>query len=263
MKIGFIGCGEITRAIVTGLDRARYDYDEIIVSKRSADISAGLRRDCARVRVSGDNQLITEEADMLFLAVRPQVAAEVLSRLHYRTGQLVVSLVAALTQERLQLWTGPNVTIVRAMPLPFVATCDGPTPIFPAHNGVVALFDVLGWTIVCATRDEFDTIGVASTTMGLFFGLQETLTDWLAAKGIAPKAARDYVGAIHLSLAKIGVAEKDRSLADLRQAHSTRGGLNEQLYRVFAEHEGLRALHAGLDSIYARVRRATPSEGSD
>jgi pyrroline-5-carboxylate reductase len=263
MKIGFIGCGEITRAIVTGLDRARYDYGEIIVSTRSAEISAGLRRDCARVRVSDDNQRIADEADMLVLAVRPQVAAEVLSRLRYRKEQLVVSLIATLTHERLRLWTGPDVTIVRATPLPFVATCDGPTPIFPAHDAVTALFDALGRTIVTTTREEFDAIGVASATMGLYFGLQETLTGWLAEKGISAEAARAYVGAIFLNLAKTGSVEIDTSLEELRHAHSTRGGLNEQMYRVFCEHEGLRALRAGLDSVYARERRATPSEMPD
>ncbi len=260
MKIGFVGCGTITEAIVLGLDRARYPYDEIIVSKRSEAVSARLRRDCARVSVLDDNQAIADAADMLFLAVRPQVTIKVLSGLSFRPGQLVVSLVAALTHERLRQFSGPDVTIVRAMPLPFVAAGEGPTPVFPGNDDVEKLFNALGRAIVASTLAEYDSIGVASTTMGLYFGLQERLVDWLADKDVAVADARAYVEAIWLNLARTGSSEKDRSLEDLRRAHSTRGGLNEQLYRVFVEAGGTQALVSGLDSVYARVRRADPSE---
>ena len=147
MKLGFIGCGEITKAVVTGLDRVSYPYDEIIVSERSASISAQLAKDCARVRVCGDNQQIADQADMLFLAVRPQVAEEVLSGLSYTPGKLVVSLIAMLTRERIAEWTGPDVTIVRANPLPNIATNAEVTPILPQNDDVAALFDALGQAV--------------------------------------------------------------------------------------------------------------------
>ncbi len=260
MKLGFIGTGDITRAIVTGLDRARYPYDEIIVSERNAAYSAQLARDCARVTVSADNQAIVDQADMLFLAVRPQVAEKVLAGLSYRAGQIVVNLIAALTHERLARWTGPGVTIVRAMPLPFVATGEGPTPIFPANVEVEALFATLGRPIVTGSLAEYDAIGIASTTMGLYFGIEETLVDWLGAKGIATDNARAYVDAILVNLARTGAREAEKPLAELRREHSTRGGLNEEVHRVFVEQGGPDAVRAGLDSVYARVRRATPSE---
>ncbi len=263
MKIGFIGTGDITKAIVTGLDRARYPCDGIVVSRRNAETSARLARDCPRVRIESDNQRIVDEADMLFLAVRPQVAEEVLSVLRFRPGQLVVSLVAALTHERLRGWTGPDVTIIRAMPMPFVATCEGPTLVFPANKDVETLFSALGRPIVVPTLKDYDAIGVASTTMGLYFGIEEVVVDWLGAKGIGAEDARAYADAVFLNLAKTGTAQKSKSLAELRKNHSTRGGLNEQLFRVFVDTGGIDALKAGLDSVYARVRHASPSENRD
>lgn len=260
MKLGFIGTGDIASAIVTGLDRAGYGYDEIVVSRRNADKAARLETTCARVRIEDDNQTIAETADMLFLAVRPQVAVEILSKLRFRSGQIVVSLIALMPHEQIARWTGPDVTIIRAMPLPFVANCTGPTAMFPANAEVEDLFNALGRAIVATSNTELETLVMASCTMGLYFGLEERLSHWLVDKGISGGNARAYIDAINLNLARTGDAERETSLADLREAHSTRGGLNEQLFRVFADHGGLTALEAGLDSIFARTRRSNPSE---
>ncbi|MBU1174695.1 MAG: NAD(P)-binding domain-containing protein [Alphaproteobacteria bacterium] len=253
MKIGFIGTGTIAEAIVTGLDRAGYAYDEIVVSERSAAISRRLSETCARVLVSPDNQEIVDRSDMLFLTVRPQVAEQILSGFRYRPAQLVVSAVATLRHDTLSTWTGPDVTVVRAMPLPFVATCEGPTPIFPANATVEDLFAFLGRPVVCRSFAEFETISVVSMTMGLYFGIEETLAAWLAERGIEPGNARAMIDAIYLNLARTGMAEKGRSLSDLRAAHSTRGGLNEQVWHEFAAHGGIDAFRAALNSAYGRV----------
>ncbi len=260
MKIGFIGTGDIAKAMVIGLDRANYDYDEIIVSRRNSEISARLAQDCARVRVEEDNQRIVDEADMLVLSVRPQVATEVLTALRFRSGQLIVSVIGMLPHEQLRQWTGPDVTIVRAMPLPFVAACEGPTAMSPHNDEVERLFNALGRAVVAETNDEMETLVVASCTMGFYFGLQEVLSDWLADKGISRKNSRAYINTIYLNLAKTGVAAEGTGLEVLRRDHSTPGGLNEQMHRVFGEHGGHEAMKAALDSVFARMRRANPSE---
>lgn len=263
MKIGFIGTGDITRAIVTGLDRANYGYDEIIVSKRSADVSAMLAETCARVRISDDNQEIADAADILVLAVRPQVAAQVLPSIAFRPGQLVISLVATLTHEWLEKWTGPDVAIVRATPLPFVSYGIGATPILPYHPDAAALFDALGRSISTSSIGEFDAVTASSTFMGTFFGVQEAVVEWLADKGVAHKDAQAYIASVLLGLARTGVERGDESLDHLRETHSTRGGLNEQMFRIFEEQGGVSAFLAGIDSVYDRIRRAASSGSGD
>ncbi len=259
MKIGFIGTGDISKAIVTGLDRAQYGYDEIIVSRRSADVSAMLAESCARVRVSDDNQEIADAADILVLAVRPQIAEEVLSALTFRSGQLVISLIATLTHERLGEWTGPDVTIVRATPLPFVAYCIGATPILPHHPDAAAIFDALGRAIPTSTAGEFDAVTASSTFMGTFFGIQEAVVGWLEEKGVGRDDAQAYIASVFLGLSRTGVERGDESLEHLRETHSTAGGLNEQMFDVFAKEGGTKAFLAGIDSVYGRIRGAAPS----
>ena len=260
MKIGFIGTGDITKAIVLGLDRSDYTSDEIVVSKRSAHNSAMLAETCARVRVCDDNQQIVDEVDMVVLAVLPRVAEEEIAKLRFRQGQIVVTLIAMLTPERLAEWTGRDVEIVSATPLPFVADLIGPTLVRPDHPEVTRLFNALGRVIPVESEAEFDVLRASTTFMGAFFGLQEALLEWIADKVADPKAAREYVAAVLFGLAHTGVNETSTDLATLRKDHSTSGGLNEQMFRVFSEKGGVRAFIDAIDGVYERVRRAERSD---
>ena len=59
-KIGFIGTGAITDAMVRGLLAEPAAVRHVMVSMRSADISARLAADFPAVIVAGDNQSIVD-----------------------------------------------------------------------------------------------------------------------------------------------------------------------------------------------------------
>jgi pyrroline-5-carboxylate reductase len=95
----------------------------------------------------------------LVLAVRPQVAEEVLRELSIPEARCVISLVAATSHEKLATWTGLKTTnFVRAVPLPFVAFRGGVTAIFPPDPQVERLFDAIGKAVPCEPKDEFDPL---------------------------------------------------------------------------------------------------------
>ncbi|MFB2608410.1 NAD(P)-binding domain-containing protein, partial [Rhizobium phaseoli] len=88
-SIGFVGTGAITEAMVRGLLAAPAYASEVHVSPRSAHIAATLAEEFAAVRIAGDNQIVVDRSDMVFLAIRPQLAEEVVRALSFRKGQMV------------------------------------------------------------------------------------------------------------------------------------------------------------------------------
>ena len=82
MKLGFIGTGVISDAMIRGLLSTGDAVSEIIVSRRGREFSQKLATEFDTVRVEDDNQAIMDAADIVFLAVRPQIAEQVLSRQH-------------------------------------------------------------------------------------------------------------------------------------------------------------------------------------
>lgn len=254
LRLGFIGTGTITEAIVTGILSGEEATPEIIVSPRSVKTAARLAAASSRVTVADDNQHVANAADMLFLAIRPNVAEAVVRALHFRPGQQIVSLIATIDHATLHSWTGAEVNIVRAVPLPFVATRSGVTTIFPPAPAVEALFSTLGTAVTCKTLQEFDLLTVASALMGSYFGIMDHVVCWLQAGGLPQTSARTYMAQHFFNLSTVVMCNPSETLKDLRHEYSTKGGLNEQMFTEFSAGGGLDALARALDSVLSRVR---------
>lgn len=252
-RLGFIGCGVITEAIVTGLKRAGRDDLSILLSPRNAEIAGRLAAAFTGVRVAGDNQKVVDDSDIVILAIRPQVAQEVVTALSFRPGQHVVSLIAATGREALTSWIAAPVRITRAIPLPFVAALQGATAIWPPDEVVSDLFAPLGTAVVVDDPAHFDLLAAASALMGTWFGVLETAATWLTRKGLPPDQSDAYLRQLVSGLTQAMLAAPEASFASLRASHSTRGGLNEQVFDRFAQGGGAVAVEAALDLVLARI----------
>lgn len=255
-RLGFIGTGTITEAIVTGILAGEGPLPDIVVSPRSAATAARLAALSPKVIVAADNQHVVDASDKVFLAIRPNVAEAVVRALRFRPDQQVVSLVATVDHATLCDWIGLPVDIVRAVPLPFVATRSGVTAIFPPDPAVEALFSDLGTAVACKTIEEYDLLAAASALMGSYFGILDHAVGWLEEKGLPQESARAYLASLFSSLATVAASSPATPLEDLRHEFSTKGGLNEQMFAVFRDGGGLKALTQALDSVLNRVRNS-------
>lgn len=256
MRLGFVGTGVITEAIVSGLIGSDYLVGEIYISERNSSRSARLAALDDRVNIEQDNQRIVDSADVLFLAVRPQDAETVIRTLKFPPNQVVASLIATIQSEVLQHWIETPVQITRAIPLPAVSQRKGVTAIYPPHQELAKFFSSLGSVVQAQTLNEFDAYAAASALMGLYYGVLESAAEWLDGQGADADNSRKYLSAVFLELARTAERETDATFSELRVDHSTPGGLNQQLHEVFSDNGGNHAIHSGLDSVSERIRSA-------
>ena len=115
--IGFIGGGNMACAIIGGLLEAGHAPACISVAdpdpgRRDAILS--LHRDIA---VTADNRAVADDAEVLVLAVKPQVLPAVCADLGQRPdSQLVISIAAGVRLSTLTTLLGEQTAIVRIMP---------------------------------------------------------------------------------------------------------------------------------------------------
>jgi len=261
MRLGFVGTGAITEAIVTGALGSGLAITSILVSPRNAAVAAKLAAISPLVDVAADNQQVVDGSDMVFLAIRPQVAEGVVRELHFHEDQHIVSLIAATDRQTLSSWIGQSLRLTRAIPLPFVAERKGVTAIYPPDTDVAAFFDALGSTIEASTEEEYQLLGVASALMGTFFGILDVSSRWLEARGMPYEQAKTYLAPLFASLADTAARPGAPSFDILRSEFSTKGGLNEQVFVDFAAKGGAMALTEALDGVLARVRGKSASMG--
>ncbi|AJY47932.1 pyrroline-5-carboxylate reductase [Martelella endophytica] len=252
MTIGFIGTGEITKAVVTGLSTAEGEKPVILLSPRNADIAAELAATFDNVAVAGSNQAVIDEADTVCLALRPQDAEAILEGLNFGTARHVISFMATFGVERLKKLVAPAMRVTLATPLPAVAFHGGPTPIFPPDEDVVAMFAPLGTPVAVETEDEYQALCVATATLAGAFAYYETISDWLEAKSVPADKARAFSGAVFYALAATARNAPDDSFATLTGHSATRGGTNEQVLKNLKDDGAYQALWKALDGIWDR-----------
>ena len=227
----------------------------IVVSPRNSSVASRLADKFPIVRVGDDNQDVVDSADIVFLAIRPQIAEEVITQLRFRANQHVVSFIAAVQLETLAKWVKARVKITRAIPLPFVAELQGATAIYPPDEQIADLFSSLGTAVQAKDLKHYDLLGAASALMGTYFGLQETSARWLEAKGMPYDQARVYLNQLFAGLSEAASASPAASFEAMRWDFSTQGGLNEQVFTEFEAGGGTKALTQGLEAVLERIQR--------
>ncbi len=121
MKIGFIGLGNMAKAMIGGmLERGIASKEEIIgadklpaaaeAAKEQFGISASSAEDA--------NGEIAKNADVLILAVKPQFLAEAVAEFKdfVKEDTLVISIAAGQTIARIESLFGKKIKLVRVMP---------------------------------------------------------------------------------------------------------------------------------------------------
>jgi pyrroline-5-carboxylate reductase len=253
MTLGFVGTGAITAAMVSGLSSEGGPRHTIRLSPRNAAIAAGLAGEFENVTVCASNQEVLDRSDTVVLAVRPQVADEVLTGLRFSSHQIVVSLVAGFSTRRIADLVAPAVRIWRAIPLPSVAERRRPIAIYPAGGYAAELFAPLGQVFGIENEDHLNAFSTATSTMAAYFSFVGHIASWVARKGIPDQQAREYVARMFAGLNDAGVTAGNRTFEDLAEAHATRGGLNEQVLRELTGRGVYDALTEALDSVHRRA----------
>lgn len=256
MKIGFIGTGALTSAIVTGLKSIADNHLPIVLSPRNEQISAGLAARFPDVRVATDNQTVLDECDTVMLAVRPQIAHEVLQKLRFRPEHLVVSLIATLSREEIASLVAPAAQVAKALPMPMIAHRQGATIVWPPVPAVTALFDRLGKVIEVESSSELDALSVVTATFAAYFKYLDTIQTWLNDRAVPDDKARDYIATLFKALAHAPEMKPDARFIHLSEEYATRGGINEQVLRELMDHGVFDVLTDSLDAVNRRISRA-------
>ncbi len=253
MKLGFIGTGAITSAIVTGLKVAADNSVSVLLSPRNEEVAAGLASRYPDVRVMADNQAVLDNCDTIMLAVRPQIAHEVLSALQFRRGQHVVSLITILPREEIAALVAPAERVTKALPIPMIARRQGATMIFPPDPSLAAFFGGLGKVIEVEDQSEFEALSVATATFAAYFKYLDTIHTWLKDHGVADSRARDYIVALFKGLATHPEITPDADFMHLAKEYATPGGINEQVLRSLTARKVFNVFAENLDEVHRRI----------
>ena len=99
MKLGFIGTGNMAGAIIGGIIRAGLVSPEEIIGSDVSEAGRRKVRETYGIHVTAENQEVAEQAELLFLSVKPQFYADVIAQIResVKEEQIVITIAPGKT----------------------------------------------------------------------------------------------------------------------------------------------------------------------
>jgi pyrroline-5-carboxylate reductase len=259
-KIGFIGGGNMASSLMSGLIASGHPAEQLWVSDVNPDTLSHLAA-TLNVHTSTNNDDVINAVDVIVLAVKPQVLAEVAKNaasLIQQKKSLIVSIAAGISQHSLSQWLGAEVAIVRCMPNTPALVLTGATALH-ANSNVTSEQRDLAETILRAVgialwvedEGELDAVtAVSGSGPAYYFLLMEAMEKTALELGLSAETARLLVQQTALGAAKIAL-ESNESPEQLRKRVTSPNGTTHQAIETF-EQGGFtelvsKALHAARD----------------
>ncbi|QOJ13953.1 MAG: pyrroline-5-carboxylate reductase [Planctomycetia bacterium] len=231
MKLGFIGGGNMAQATIAAVLRAGLAQRDNV---RVSEPDEARRTACRHLGViaAWDNAAVAAGADIVILAVKPQVMAEAL-RSMAASGQppsaLLVSIAAGITTRWIEAQV-PGARVVRVMPnTPLTVgagvsvVCRGSRANDADETVVRRIFESGGVTLALP-EDQFDAVtAVSGSGPAYFYELVECLSAAGAAEGLAPQAAELLARQTLIGAARL-LEASGASAAQLRAAVTSPAG---------------------------------------
>ena len=247
-------------SLISGLIASGHSSQQIWVSDIDADRLNSLAEKL-KVNITGSNDTLVNETDVLVLAVKPQSIQAVSESISSRVQQkrpLVVSIAAGVSQASLAHWLGKQVAIVRCMPNTPALVLTGATALHANVNVSAEQRDLaenilraVGLAIWVADEAELHAVtAVSGSGPAYFFLLMEAMEKTALDLGLTDQTARLLVQQTALGAAKIAL-ESSESPEQLRKRVTSPGGTTQSALETFEQGGFMnlvaKALHAARD----------------
>ncbi|MBM4238156.1 MAG: pyrroline-5-carboxylate reductase [Gammaproteobacteria bacterium] len=260
--IGFLGGGNMGRALIAGLLRAGTHPALIRVIESHQATAQALAADFG-VETSADANAIGSRIDTLVLAVKPQDMARALQPLRAlleRERPLVISVAAGLSAQQLQHWCGAVVPVIRAMPNRPALEGAGATGLFAPAEVATTLREraaaILGAAGIVVWVDDESLMDVVTAVSGsgpaYFFRFAEALAAAGTAAGLSRAAATELARATLQGAGRM--AEPGADLAALRESVTSKGGTTAAALASFSDQDLERVVAAAVSAAVRRGR---------
>lgn len=253
-RLAFIGGGNMARSLIGGLLKTGAAASAIRVAEPQAQAREALAREFA-VATFAENRLAAEDAEVLVLAVKPQIMPALQAELRdtlQRQRPLLISIAAGVRLDQLERWFGAHLPIVRCMPNTPALIGAGATGLCanarvspPQKAQAQHILDAVGLTRWIEDEALMDTVtALSGSGPAYFFALVEALEDAAVAQGMPRETARALAAQTCLGAGRM-LAEGGEDPGLLRQRVTSPNGTTQAALESFA-----------ADGLAPMVRRA-------
>lgn len=246
--ITFIGGGNMASSLIGGLISEAYPASKITVSDPNIENNQKLQETYSITTTTDNNQAI-KNSDIIVLAVKPQIMAQVCEAMaeNYQDwdSKLIISIAAGVSVSRLQGIFGKNTPIVRTMPNTPSLLQKGMTGLFACPEVseeqkqlATSLLNAVGKTSWVEKESDINIVTAASGSgPAYFFLFMQAMQESAVKMGFNEEQAKLLVQQTALGAAEMVSQNPELSLETLRQNVTSKGGTTAQAIETFENNE--------------------------
>lgn len=259
--ISVIGAGQMGEALIRGfLQAGILKPNQITLSDISRARLEALENSY-NVNIAVSNSEAVERADIVLLAVKPQQIGETLNEAKgaFKRGQLIISIAAGVTTEKILSLIGQDLPIVRIMPNTPALVAKAMSVISPgrfadeaAVKTALELFSSIGEAIELPENLQNQATAISGSGPAYFFLMAEALIRAGIASGLDEASASKLVIQTLLGSAHL-LKETGESPEALREKVTSPGGTTAAALKVFFDHDFMVTTQKAVE---AAIKRA-------
>ena len=198
MKIGFIGLGNMATAMIGGMIKQEIVSAKDILGSARTEQTVKKAEDAFGITGCKDNAEVAGQADILFLAVKPQMYPDVIGHIKdaVKPETIVVSIAPGKTIAWLTELFGKEVKLVRCMPNTPALVGEGCTGVCKAENVTDAEMEQ-----VLSLLNS--VVGVSGSSPAYVFMFIEAMADAAVMDGMPRTQAYEFAAQSVLGSAKM------------------------------------------------------------
>lgn len=242
--IGFIGAGNMARSLAGGLVNNGWPVGRLLLSDPDAEQRRSIE-EILGISVHADNRAVAAAADVLVLAVKPQVLPDVARELApavQTKRPLVISIAAGVRSADVERWLGGNLPVVRAMPNTAALVGSGASGLYAGARVSAAQRDTaesilraVGVAVWVPEERLMDVItAVSGSGPAYFFLMMEALEQAAVGRGLDRDTARLLTLETAFGAAKMAL-EGGEEPAALRARVTSPGGTTERAVQILTD----------------------------
>jgi pyrroline-5-carboxylate reductase len=185
-KIGFVGAGNMAEAMMKGLLHSGVSKPQNVVASDVRKDRLGFIKELFDVSVCEKNEDAVDQADIVVLAVKPQILEPVLLELadHLDTSKLIISIAAGVSLATIESHLKRDLHLIRAMPNIAALVLESATAICPGKHAsqedlelAKAVFDSVGKTVTIEEGLMDAVTGLSGSGPAYLFLIIDALAD--------------------------------------------------------------------------------------
>ena len=243
MKLGFIGCGNMASAIMSGIiSNGLIQADEII----GADVFAPSKekaKETLGIQIAESNIEVVQKADAFVLSIKPQFYAQVIAEIkdYVKENQIVITLAPGKTLKWLEEQFGKPVKLVRTMPNTPAMVQEGMTAACASSSVtteelayVCDILKAFGDVEVVPEKLMDAVVAVSGSSPAYVFMMIEAMADAAVAEGMPRSQAYKFAAKAVMGSAKM-VLETGKHPGELKDMVCSPGGTTIEAVKVLEE----------------------------